>query len=1283
MNIVFFRTRTKKLRILFVLLCLLFSNAGKVPTVMAQVTSPHPSTASDCSTIYNGNNGWVIDMCATDPAVTTPMQVLVDGVSKGNAVLARIYHKSQSDPGTPQVAVIYSSGYVRLKQNDDPSPSIPFGASFILGPAYWTTTYHHNPQLTRLEIDTTWLPDSPLHMKALGTNDAFNVTYDMVFPPPRDRQARLHVAQTYTATGNVSIPATRLANKEGFKLVQVSTMFINEGGTCSAGSTTYTDCHDSNDIRFIASDFNRRQVAFKDLTPPSFIMSAPGPLGTTWLDVLHKDDQGWQSQTGAGTSGNTPNMRIALDELPTTHTITPQGWIDPTTDPNDDNVTMWLHDDRASSGTWTPGKTDYVSYWLLAQDNPPDPWADLGLRPGLTILDFNGNYNCYLVKHPAATGQVTTANGYVDQSLRLIYDLGSANGNWAQIRCDFDPALDLSAYDHLRFEWRGSPSANPARSISLEIGLVDANNHNHFAQRVYRHAAHHSWWGQFIVPFDFFGPSDDGTPFDPEHVKVKGFFFSVVKAAGDPNNPDDPDDIGGGGTIAIDNLGAFNVAARTVPGSFETVDPNPVAAQAAANWLASQQHHPSGLLRSWELDPVCWSYTYDQALALIVFSKQGMWGQADALAGRLAALQNPDGSWHQRHDCDQLVGPGAIRKWEGDIAWAIYALRRYLDLGGTHPGAAPAIQKGANWLATRVNPTTGCLVIDTTEATIDAWWAFQAAGNKHANNAERIKNCLLTQYWDSSMGRFKGGQNWWQPYLDNQTWGAAFLKAVNEPIKARQALSYARDVLRLPAQGGQLFGFDGQGGPWSVWNEGTSQYAAAGGDSARDLLWEVLAQQRKDGAVPGSPDNFSGGDVWTTRWHGVAPTAWLYNALSGEPFHASPTNTEVYIGGIKQGNYYVAQGNQERVEYDLDSGPVVVTNTKGTKIIAALRDSWRDSSTSTWTSFVQMMGLPKEQLSDSYYFPSYNNVSLSGQLRFGNVDTVGTWVRVVIGGVERGRYYLDPSEQARVEYDLDSGPVVIESETAGVKIIAALRDAWWDGTRWTSFSQMMGLPKEQLSDSYYFPSYNNVSLSGQLRFGNVDTVGTWVRVVIGGVERGRYYLDPSEQQRVEYDLDSGPVVIESETAGVKIIAALRDAWHDGKTWTSFIQMMGLPKEQLADTYYFPSYNNVSLSGQLRFGNVDTVGTWVRVVIGDVERGRYFLDPSEQARVEYALDSGPVVIESETAGVKIIAALRDAWYDGVRWTSFAQMMGLPALSDTYYFPSYNNISLSGQLRFGMP
>ena len=46
----------------------------------------------------------------------------------------------------------------------------------------------------------------------------------------------------------------------------------------------------------------------------------------------------------------------------------------------------------------------------------------------------------------------------------------------------------------------------------------------------------------------------------------------------------------------------------------------------------------------------------------------------------------------------------------------------------------------------------------------------------------------------------------------------------------------------------------------------------------------------------------------------------------------------------------------------------------------------------------------------------------------------------------------------------------------------------------------MGLPLEQLSDTYVFPGYNNVTLNEQLRISNVDTVETTVTVKIGGTQ---------------------------------------------------------------------------------------------------------------------------------------------------------------------------------------
>ena len=864
----------------FLSLCLFLSNAGAVQS--APLASPASLAEGSCSVIYDPGNGWVIDMCATDPIVTVPMEIVLNGASRGSAVLVRIYHVSGNGIGFPQVAVIYSSGFVRLKPSADPSPSIPFGTSFILGPGYWSSSYYHNPQLDRLEIDTSRLPNAALRMRAEGSNQAFDVTYEMTLPPPTDFQTRLHVLQSYTATAAVTIDAGRLAAKEGFKLVQASSMFINEGGACDGG---FTDCHDSNAMRFVGSDLARKQVAFTGLAQPSFAWGTPSSLGSTWVDILHTDDQGWQSGTGAGTSGNSPNARIALDELPASHTITLQGYITATTNPNDDNVNVWLHDDNPSAASWQAGEHDQIGYWLLAQDNPPEPWGDLGLRPGLTFLNFEASHNCSMGKEAGqpTTGTVGTINGYQDTALELNYNLGSINGAWVQIRCDFSPPLNLSPYDHLRFDWRGNRNGNPLTANSLQVGLIDSSG-RFFGPDDYRHGVRHPWWGEMVIPFSSFRPWNTGEAFDLANVST--VFLSVKKNPRNPLDLNDLDDEGGAGTIAIDNLAAFIVGARSVPGAFETAPTNRAAARAAVGWLALQQQS-SGLLISWreEYDEqaLCLAHTYDQALALILFANEGMWAQANNLVTALASAQNADGSWYKTYDCSSLASL-TDNKWEGDIAWAIYALSRYQALGGTHAQAGAAIQKGADWLAGQINPGDGCLIRDTTEGTIDAWWAFQSAGASYVDEAQKIETCLLTYYWDEGMGRFKGGRNNWRPYLDNQTWGAAFMRAIGDADKARRALSYARHVLLTPAQGGQLFGFDGQAGPWSVWNEGTAQYVAAGGEGAGRYLLELLAQQEWNGSMPGSPDEFNGGGVWTTRWHGVAPTAWLYNALCGGPF---------------------------------------------------------------------------------------------------------------------------------------------------------------------------------------------------------------------------------------------------------------------------------------------------------------------------------------------------------------------------------------------------------------
>ncbi|MEO7839784.1 MAG: hypothetical protein ABIU06_10575, partial [Anaerolineales bacterium] len=121
-------------------------------------------------------------------------------------------------------------------------------------------------------------------------------------------------------------------------------------------------------------------------------------------------------------------------------------------------------------------------------------------------------------------------------------------------------------------------------------------------------------------------------------------------------------------------------------------------------------------------------------------------------------------------------------------------------------------------------------------------------------------------------------------------------------------------------------------------------------------------------------------------------------------------------------------------------------------------------------------------LSTHYSFPVYDNVLHNSQLRFGNVGTSPTTVTVTVNGVVKGTYNLAPNASQRVSYaGLDAGPVVIQS-SGNVPIIASLRVAYFDGTAWTSFAEMMGLPQAHLATSYLFPWYNNLDLDTQLRF---------------------------------------------------------------------------------------------------------------------------------------------------------------------------------------------------------
>ena len=396
----------------------------------------------------------------------------------------------------------------------------------------------------------------------------------------------------------------------------------------------------------------------------------------------------------------------------------------------------------------------------------------------------------------------------------------------------------------------------------------------------------------------------------------------------------------------------------------------------------------------------------------------------------------------------------------------------------------------------------------------------------------------------------------------------------------------------------------------------------------------------------------------------------------------SDWNVIVSIGGTSRGHYFLTAGQSERRFYaGVNNGPMQVQSLYGTPIIASERTAYTPDGGTTWTSYSEMMGLPKSQLTDTYYFPWYNNVQMNSQVRFANLGSVGTTVTVTIGGIAQGSHYLVPGQSMLASYaGVDSGPVKIKS-SGGTAIVASMRMAYYNGTTWTSFSEMMGLPRTQLNTTYWFPWYNNVDMNTQMRFANVSSVATNIWVTIGGVVQAPIPLAAGQSIRVSYPINNGPVKVESSMRN--IVASMRVAYNDGTAWTSFSEVMGLPASQATTTYWFPWYNNLGLDSQLRFANVSGIPATVTVTIGGAAQPPIFLAVGQSTRVSYPLNNGPVKVES--SGGNIVASIRVAYNNGTAWTSFSEMMGLPntQLTDIYYFPWYNNVDLNTQVRFAIP
>jgi hypothetical protein len=192
-------------------------------------------------------------------------------------------------------------------------------------------------------------------------------------------------------------------------------------------------------------------------------------------------------------------------------------------------------------------------------------------------------------------------------------------------------------------------------------------------------------------------------------------------------------------------------------------------------------------------------------------------------------------------------------------------------------------------------------------------------------------------------------------------------------------------------------------------------------------------------------------------------------------FEVRYPNMEVYIGGDMMGAYEVLSEQSMVESYPVLGGPVVIQNTS-TNIVASLLQLRRNDLTKDeWTGITQVMGVQKENISDTYVIPRYDGTDKTryNSIQFANYDdTFDANVTVKIGSTTYGPYLLGPGESYNLVEPVVGGPVVISSD--GADIIASLYELkrplatgkWWGQ------SQMMGVPGLQLSDTFIFPRYN-------------------------------------------------------------------------------------------------------------------------------------------------------------------------------------------------------------------
>ena len=307
------------------------------------------------------------------PIPEDPFKVLIDGKSMGTTKLLAFARHVPNTDRFPQVLVLYSSGYLRLKAGADPTPPLPFGQSLVLGPAISgistsspNTTLFFHPQLQRVAIDTSQInqdgrnslliritgSNSKLSPDSTKTNRIMNLAWTLTLDEPSDQASILNVAGTFEFMEDVIPDPVQTAKAESVRLLQISTMFIDSFR------------HDVDAFRF--RNANGIVTIYYDPALANSLLPVNPPSldpETLRFDSLHTDDVGHPN-------GNTPSYSITINSTtgPMSGPLTVRAFFNSSQNLNHDNLGLWAFQQPPEH--IEKGTTGSINYTVIASAGP-------------------------------------------------------------------------------------------------------------------------------------------------------------------------------------------------------------------------------------------------------------------------------------------------------------------------------------------------------------------------------------------------------------------------------------------------------------------------------------------------------------------------------------------------------------------------------------------------------------------------------------------------------------------------------------------------------------------------------------------------------------------------------------------------------------------------------------------------------------------------------------------------------------------------------------------------